>query len=129
MKDLVCRCMQMTIIMSESSDELQQMLNVINKYSVGFCVNFGTDKSLIRIVNSDEEDRDKVWTLCANQMKRTDEYKYLINKGCEKAKSEKISKAKQWCGRLASIARYRANKYVVVRVMERNGSTKYYVAM
>ena len=107
------------IITSESRDELQQMLNVVNEYSVDFCVKFGMDKSLIMIVNSDEEDRDKMWTLCGNQMKRTDEYKYLgvtlNDKGCEKAKSEKIAKANQWCGRLASIARYRANKYVVVR--------------
>ena len=34
------------------------------------------DKSLIMIVNTDEENRDKVLTLCGNQIKRTDEYKY-----------------------------------------------------
>ena len=36
-------------------------------------------------------------------------------KGCEKVKSEKKFKANQWYGRLASIAKYRANKYVVLR--------------
>ena len=54
-----------------------------------------------------------------NAIKKTDEFKYLgviVNvKECEKAKSDKIFKANQWYGRLAGIARYRANKYLVVR--------------
>ena len=95
------------------------MLDVVDEHSDDFCVKFGMDKSLIMIVNSNEEDADKVWELGGNQMKRTEEYKYLgvtLNvKGCEKAKSEKMSRANQWYGRLASIARHRANKYVVVR--------------
>ena len=36
-------------------------------------------------------------------------------KGCEKAKGKKIFKANQWYGRPASVARYRANKYLAVR--------------
>ena len=107
------------IIMSESSDELQCMLDVVNKYSIDFGVKFGLDKSQVMIINKDHMDVDKNWKLGENQLKNTDEYKYLgvsVNvKGCIKAKSEKIFKANQWYGRLASIARYRANKYLVVR--------------
>ena len=97
------------IIMSDTSEELQEMLDVVNEYSDDFCVKFGMDKSLIMIVSSNEENEDKVWDLRGNQMKRTEEYKYLcvtLNvKECEKTKSEKMSTANQWYGKLASIAR------------------------
>ena len=107
------------ILMSEKSDDLQTMLDIVNEYSVDFGVKFGMDKSLVMVVNEDQEDVDKVWMLGECIIRKTDEYKYLgvtvSVKGCEKAKSEKIFKANQWYGRLASIARYRANKYLVVR--------------
>ena len=107
------------IIMSEKRDELQSMLDVVNEYSVDFRVKFGMDKSQIMIVNSDYVDENSTWRIGENDVKRTEEYKYLgvtLNvRGCEKAKGEKIFKANQWYGRLASVARYRANKYLVVR--------------
>ena len=63
-------------------------------------------------------DAENTWRLGENVM-RIDEYKNLgvaLNvKGCEKAKCKKIFTANQWNGRLASVARYRANKYLVVR--------------
>jgi len=36
-------------------------------------------------------------------------------RGCEGTKDERIARANQWWGRLSSVARYRANKYEVVR--------------
>ena len=105
--------------MSEISEELQQMLDIVNEYSLDFGVKFGMDKSLIMVLNGDEDDMDKEWKLGEYCVKRTDEYKYLgvtLNiKGCETAKKEKLFKVNQWYGRLGSIARYRANKYVVLR--------------
>ena len=38
------------ILMSEKSDDLQSMLDVVNEYSVDFGVKFGMDKSLVMIV-------------------------------------------------------------------------------
>ena len=106
------------IIMSDSSDELQELLNVVNGYGEDFCVSFSQDKSQVMVINGDVNER-KEWRLGDRIIKRTDEYKYLgvtLNTyGVEKAKSEKIFKANQWYGRLASVARYRANKYVTVR--------------
>ena len=107
------------VILSESGNDLQLMLDVVNEYSVDFGVKFGMDKSQIMIVNNDQVDIERTWRLGENNVMRTNEYKYLgvtLNvKGCEKAKSEKIFKANQWYERLASIARYRVNKYLVVR--------------
>ena len=51
--------------------------------------------------------------------KRLEECKYLglfINKGgCEKCKGDKIFEAQQWLGRFAGVAKFRANKYEVIR--------------
>ena len=40
---------------------------------------------------------------------------WLDEKGYERTKHERIARANQWVGRLGSVARYRANKYEVVR--------------
>ena len=87
------------IIMSESSEELQQMLNVVSEYSLDFGVKFGVDKNLIMVLNGDEDDIDKEWKPGECCVKRKYEYKYLgvtLNiKECEKAKSEKMFEANQ----------------------------------
>ena len=54
-------------------------------------------------------------------VKRTKEYKYLgmilSENGMDKVIQEKVMSANQWYGRLASVARYRANNYEVLRVL------------
>ena len=64
-------------------------------------------------------DSSRTWKLGENEIRRTKEYKYLgiwLNeKGYERTKHERISRANQWVGRLGSVARLRANKYEVVR--------------
>ena len=35
--------------------------------------------------------------------------------GCDKCKADKLFKAQQWLGRLDSVARYKANRYEVIR--------------
>ena len=42
------------ILMSENSDDLQSMLDVVTEYSVYFGVKFGMDKSLVMVVNEDQ---------------------------------------------------------------------------
>ena len=107
------------IILSENGNDLQLMLGVVNEYSVELGLKFGMDKGQIMIVNNNQVDVERTWRLGENDVMRTNEYKYLgvtLNvKGCEQAKSEKIFKTNQWYGRVANIARYRANKYLVVR--------------
>ena len=53
------------------------------------------------------------------RIKSTKEYKYLgvivTENGSERIMDEKLSKPNQWYGRLASVARVRANKYDVLR--------------
>ena len=106
------------IVMSDSSDELQELLDVVNGYGEEFCLSFSKDKSQVMVING-EPNENTEWKLGDTVIKRTDEYKYLgvtlsVN-GVEKARREKIFKANQWYGRLASVARYRVNKYLTVR--------------
>ena len=106
------------IIMSESSDELQELLDIVNEYSRDFCVNFGADKSQVMVINGEQE-RNNEWKLGSVNIKRTSEYKYLgvtlSENDADKAKGEMLFRANQWYGRLASVARYRSNKYVTVK--------------
>ena len=94
------------------------MLDAVNKYSVDFGVKFEMYINQIMIVNSKYINVDSTWRIGEN-VKRAEVYKYLsvtLNvKECEKAKGEEIFKANQWHGRLVIMARYRANKYLVVR--------------
>ena len=73
--------------------------------------------SQVMVINGDASERNE-WRMGDRIIERTDEYKYLsvtLNTyGVEKAKNN-IYKSNQWYGRLASVARYRANKYVTVR--------------
>ncbi|KAF2344413.1 hypothetical protein FHG87_024831 [Trinorchestia longiramus] len=43
---------------SESEQELQMMLEIVNGYSTDFKVKFGGDKSKVMVINGDETDRD-----------------------------------------------------------------------
>ena len=107
------------VLFSETSEELQEMLNVVSEYGKDFQVRFSEDKSKVMIMNEEETDKDKVWELGGNVIRSTREYMYLGVKvsieGCDKAKHEKLFKANQWLGRLSSIAKYRGSKYDVCR--------------
>ena len=106
------------IIMCETGNDLQELLDIVNGYGVDFCVKFSKDKSQIMVIN-DDRNEEREWKLGDNVLKRTREYKYLgvtlTENGSDRAKDEKVFQANQWYGRLASIARFRANKYVAVR--------------
>ncbi|KAK4328209.1 hypothetical protein Pmani_001329 [Petrolisthes manimaculis] len=88
-------------------------------YGRDFGVKFSNEKSQVMIVNRTDDEREHTWRVGENNLKQTDEYKYLgvwlSPSGSEKTKNEKISMTNQWVGRLASAARLRASKYDVVR--------------
>ena len=106
------------VVMSESGEELQDVLNMVNEYGNDFGVRFNQEKSNM-IVNESEEDRDKVWKIGRKELRKTNEYKYLgmwisLN-GYEQMKNEKVSLVNKWMGRLGSAARMRACRFEVVR--------------
>ena len=107
------------VVMSETAEELQRLLDVVGEYGRDFCVRFSSEKSKVMIVNRSVNEENMTWRLGDNELEQTTEYKYLgvwlSAKGCEKAKNEKISTANQWVGRLGSVARMRASKYDVLR--------------
>ena len=107
------------VIMSESAEELQSLLDVVSEYGRDFGVKFSSEKSKVMIVNRSENERNATWKLEENELEQTSEYKYLgicmSPNGCEKVKYEKISQLNQWVGRLGSVARMRASKYDVLR--------------
>ncbi len=107
------------VILSESEESLQTMLNVVTEYGTDLNVKFSSEKSQVLVINDEEMDRNRTWTLGGIDIKRTNEYKHLgmtmDEKGCEKTKHERVARANQWVGRLGSVARCRANKYEVVR--------------
>ncbi|XP_063877492.1 uncharacterized protein LOC135109778 [Scylla paramamosain] len=107
------------VVMSESADELQSLLDVVDGYGKDFGVRFSSEKSKVMIVNRSEDESNVVWRLGENELRQVQEYKYLgmwmSPSGCAKAKNEKISMLNQWVGRLGSAARMRASKYDVLR--------------
>ena len=61
----------------------------------------------------------RMWRLGEVNVKRVKEYTYLgvtlTEKGSDRVINDKLMRANQWYGRLASVARMRANKYEVLR--------------
>ncbi|KAF2353785.1 Reverse transcriptase domain [Trinorchestia longiramus] len=107
------------VVVSESVQELQRMLEFVDGYSSDFKVKFGGGKSEVMVINGDETDREKEWNIGEVKIGRTKGYKYLgcmlSEDGCARAKGEKVANAMQWWGRQSSVAKYRANKYECVR--------------
>ena len=107
------------VVMSESAEEFQRILDVVDEYGRDFGVKFSSEKSQVMIVNRVDNEGNVRWKLGEDELKETNEYKYLgvwmSTNGCEKAKNEKISMSNQWVGRLGSAARIRTCKYDVLR--------------
>ena len=107
------------VVMSESANELQSLLDAVDGYGRDFGVRFSSEKSKVMIVNRSEDESDAVWRLGEIELEQTEEYKYLgiwmSSNGCVKTTNEKISMVNQWVGRLGSAARLRASKYDVLR--------------
>ena len=54
--------------MSESTDELQNLLDVVDGYGKDFGVRFSYEKSKIMIVNRSEDERNAVWRIGVNEL-------------------------------------------------------------
>lgn len=107
------------VVMSETAEELQGMMDCVSGYGRDFDVKFSAEKSQVLVVNGTDEDVDRKWVLGGKEIGRTNEYRYLgmnVNeKGCDGTKDIKVSKANQWLGILGSAIKVRACKYEVVR--------------
>ncbi|MPC77644.1 hypothetical protein E2C01_072103 [Portunus trituberculatus] len=107
------------VVMTESTVELQRMLDVVDGYGRDFGVRFNSEKSKVMIVNRSEDESNAVWKIRENEMNQAQEYKYSgmwVNpSGCEKTKNEKLGLVNQWVGRLGSAAKMRASKYDMLR--------------
>ncbi|KAF2363928.1 Reverse transcriptase domain [Trinorchestia longiramus] len=88
------------VVVSESEQELQMVMEIVNGYSRDFNGKFGGDKSKVMVIDDDEVDRDKEWNIGEVKIGRTKVYKYLgcmlSEDGCARAKGEKVVKAMQW---------------------------------
>ena len=108
------------VLMAETAEELQSMLNEVTRYSEEMEVKFSNEKSQIMIINRDEEVEER-WFLNNREMEIINKYNYLgiqfQNTGLLKEKNEKINKAEQWYGRLGSSLGFRANTYEIMRGM------------
>ena len=108
------------VIMTESREDMQECLNAVETYAVDFKVKFGAAKSQVLVVNGPDEPEED-WHIGDTVIKQTKEYKYLGVKfrelGCDACKDEKVAKVNQWWGRKHSAAKFRANKYDVVRCL------------
>ncbi|KAF2343393.1 hypothetical protein FHG87_025852 [Trinorchestia longiramus] len=93
------------------------MLEIVDGYSRDFKVKFGGDKSKVMVINGDETDKDREWNIGEVKIGITKEYKYLgcmlSEDGCARAQGGKGAKAMQWWGRLSSVAKSRANLYLI----------------
>lgn len=105
------------VLIAGSNEVLQKMLNITSKYGQDFGVRFSREKSGVMVINGQEVEEG--WKLSGGDLPRVENYKYLgvmLNeKGMAKAKKEKALMGRQWWGRLASICKFRANSYEVVR--------------
>ena len=94
------------------------MLNIVSDYTNEFNMSFNNSECGVMQINKPEWGREE-FMLGNKEIKRVKQQNYLkvlfeeIETGG--AKSERISRANQWWGRLCSLVNLRANKYEVVR--------------
>ena len=103
------------VIMSECGEESQRMLDAVSGHGRDLNVKFNSDKSQVLVINGGEDDAERKCKRNGKDISCTNEYRYLgcalSMSGCEKAKNEKMLGAQQWYERLASVARFKANRY------------------
>jgi hypothetical protein len=107
------------VLIAGDRGNLQRMLDITTEYGRDFKVKFNRAKCGVMIINAEEGSEQETFRLSGMDIERVREYKYLgitlAEDGMERAKREKQNKALQWWGRLASICKFRANRYEVVR--------------
>ena len=106
------------VILAESTGELQNILEIVESYGKDYNIKYSTDKTQVMTISSVQNTEIAV-SLAGNRVKNTDKYKYLglniTKNGATNIKTDKLFKARQWLGRLASMAKFRSNKYEMIR--------------
>lgn len=106
------------IIMAENGEDLQSLLNEVNRFGEEMGVKFSKEKSQIMIMRNEEGNQER-WFIGDTELKITNEYVYLglaVNmEGLKVEREKKMFKAEQWCGQLSSVLGFRANSYEVTR--------------
>ena len=106
------------LLMAENSGDLQSMLEIVEGYGKDYNIKYSIEKTQIITISS-MPNQEAIVSLAGNIIKNTDKYKYLgfnvTKNGAMDIKTAKLFKARQWLGRLASMAKFRSNKYEMVR--------------
>ena len=109
------------VLVAENLEDLQVMLNEVERFSKDFNINFGASKCKVMIINEREgngEERQEV-KLYNTNLEVVKEYKYLglnlENLGLSKEKNMLRIKAEQKNAIINSKIGFRANKYEVTR--------------
>ena len=106
--------------MAENERDLQEILDVIGKFSTDTGTKLSAEKSQILIINESNINREeRKWKLLNQEMKKVNEYKYLGltigNKGLEKEKNNIRVKAEKNLSMIKAKTKLRANKYEITR--------------
>ena len=59
------------VILSESKEDLQRLLDTVSEYARDFNVKFSSEKSQVLVVSGDETDNNCTWMLGGMTIKRT----------------------------------------------------------
>ena len=106
------------LLMAENSEDLQSMLEIVEGYGKDYNIKYSIEKTQIITISS-MPNHEAIVSLSGNIIKNTNKYKYLgfnvTKNGAMDIKTAKLFKARQWLGRLASMAKFRSNKYEMVR--------------
>ena len=65
------------VVMGESANELQSLLDVVDGYGKDFGVRVSSEKSKVVMVNRSDAESDATWTIGVNELNQGLEYKYL----------------------------------------------------
>ena len=104
------------VIMAETPGELQCMLKLVEDFGNDFEVKYSIEKTKVMCINSVLAEEI---SLAGNILQLSEKYKYLgvniTKQGAVTIKADKIYKARQYLGRIASMAKFRTSKYEIVR--------------
>ena len=108
------------ILLAEKPEDLQILLNEVEKFSREVKIKFSGEKSKIMIINQEEGERmNYKWNMNNKEVEMVKEYKYLgilvENKGLEKEENTLRMKAERQLGILKANSTFRVNKYEVTR--------------
>lgn len=111
------------VLIADELPMMQKMLDIANDYSREFSLNFSAKKCGVMVVNGAQDEGQEL-KLGSETLERVSKYNYLgvmfDEKGIESAKQNRIYRGNQWWGRLSSIAKFRANKYEILRGIWKN---------